>query len=306
MKLLTYRPQGTSDTTLGVLDPAGDRLVDIAASERAAAVSLPFAARSMLSLIESGEAGLAALRGLLAHPAAQRVPLASVHVCAPIPRLPRNVYCVGWNYLDHFNEGAAHRKTPVDLPDHPAFFTKASNSINGPTDPIPYDAKVSEKIDWECELALVIGRRGRNIPEAEAMAYVFGYTVVNDVTARDMQRYHGNQWFKGKSLDGSCPMGPVIVTADAIAPESLDICTRVNGEVKQQSSTRHLYFKLPRLIAELSLGLTLEPGDVISTGTPQGVGYARTPPEFLKPGDLLETEVEGIGILRNPIVAVAH
>jgi 2-keto-4-pentenoate hydratase/2-oxohepta-3-ene-1,7-dioic acid hydratase in catechol pathway len=213
---------------------------------------------------------------------------------------------VGWNYLDHFNEGAAHRKTPVDLPEHPAFFTKAANSINGPTDPIPFDPRVSEKIDWECELAVVIGRRGRNIPEAEAMSHVFGYTVVNDVTARDMQRYHGNQWFKGKSLDGSCPMGPVIVTADALAPEALAISTRVNGQFKQQSSTQHLYFKLPRLIAELSLGLTLEPGDVISTGTPQGVGYARTPPEFLKPGDILETEVEGIGVLRNPIVAVAH
>lgn len=306
MKILTYRPLAASSMTLGVLDEAASAVIDVAATARAASVTLPFAPDSMLSLIDSGEAGLAALRTLVAHASAQRLALASVHVCAPIPKLPRNVYCVGWNYLDHFNEGAAHRKTPVDLPEHPAFFTKASNSINGPTDPIPFDAQVSDKIDWECELALIIGRRGRNIPESDAMSYVFGYTVLNDVTARDMQRYHGNQWFKGKSLDGSCPMGPVIVTADALAPEDLAISTRVNGEFKQQSSTRHLYFKLPRLIAELSLGLTLEPGDVISTGTPQGVGYARTPPEFLKPGDVLETEVEGIGILRNPIVAVAH
>jgi len=305
MKILTFRPQASAPMTLGVLDDDGRTVVDVAATAAAIGAPLPFAADSMLSLIDSGEAGLGALRALVAHGSARRVALGDIHVCAPIPRLPRNVYCVGWNYLDHFNEGAAHRKTPVDLPEHPAFFTKASNSINGPTDPIPFDARVSDKIDWECELALIIGRRGRNIPESEAMSYVFGYTVLNDVTARDMQRYHGNQWFKGKSLDGSCPMGPVIVTADALAPEDLAISTRVNGEYKQQSSTRHLYFKLPRLIAELSLGLTLEPGDVISTGTPQGVGYARTPPEFLKPGDLLETEVEGIGILRNPIVAVA-
>ena len=133
------------------------------------------------------------------------------------------------------------------------------------------------------------------------MKHVFGYAVINDVTARDIQRRH-NQWFKGKSLDGSCPMGPWIVTADAIKdPGSLRVRTRVNGAVKQDSNTRHLYFKLPRIIAELSLGLTLEPGDIIATGTPSGVGYARTPPEFLRPGDVLETEVEGIGVLRNRI-----
>jgi 2-keto-4-pentenoate hydratase/2-oxohepta-3-ene-1,7-dioic acid hydratase in catechol pathway len=287
-----------------VLAATGKDLIDLAARAKAAGATLPFDGTSMQSLIDAGPAGLAAVVSLVTHKAATGTPLAGVHLCAPLPRLLRNVYCVGWNYLDHFNEGAAHRKTAVDLPEHPAFFTKASNSINGPYDPIPFNAAVSEKIDWECELGLVIGKRGRNIPEAQAMSYVFGYTVINDVTARDMQRYHGNQWFKGKSLDGSCPMGPGIVTADSIAPEALDLWTRVNGVVKQESNTRHLFFKLPRLIAELSLGLTLEPGDVISTGTPQGVGYARTPPEFLKPGDVLETEVAGVGVLRNPIVAV--
>jgi 2-keto-4-pentenoate hydratase/2-oxohepta-3-ene-1,7-dioic acid hydratase in catechol pathway len=304
MKLYTYKTAAGAASTVGVLDADGIHLVDAAATAAAAGMALPFDPTSMQSLIDSGAPGLAAAAALAAHARAVRVPLSAVLPCAPLPRLRRNVYCVGWNYLDHFNEGAAHRKTAVELPDHPALFTKASNALNGPFDPIPYNAEVSDKIDWECEMGMIIGRRGRNIPEADAMSYVFGYTVLNDVTARDMQRYHGGQWFKGKSLDGSCPIGPCIVTADSIQPESLDIFTRVNGVVKQESNTRHLFFKLPRLISELSRGLTLEPGDLIATGTPQGVGYARTPPEFLKPGDILETEVQGIGVIRNPIVAV--
>lgn len=304
MKLYTYQAAGSAASTVGVLDADGVHLVDVAATAHAAGIALPFDPTSMQSLIDAGAPALAAVSALAVHAAALRVPLDAIALCAPIPRLRRNVYCVGWNYLDHFNEGAAHRKTAVELPDHPALFTKASNALNGPFDPIPFNAEVSESIDWECEMGMIIGRRGRNIPEADAMSYVFGYTVLNDVTARDMQRSHGGQWFKGKSLDGSCPIGPCIVIADSIAPEALDIFTRVNGVVKQASNTRHLFFKLPRLIAELSRGLTLEPGDLIATGTPQGVGYARTPPEFLRPGDILETEVQGIGVIRNPIVAV--
>jgi 2-keto-4-pentenoate hydratase/2-oxohepta-3-ene-1,7-dioic acid hydratase in catechol pathway len=304
MKLYTYKATTGAASTVGVLAADGVHLVDLAATARAAGISLPFDPTCMQSLIDVGAEALSAVSVLATHAAALRVPLDGTTLCAPIPRLRRNVYCVGWNYLDHFNEGAAHRKTAVELPDHPALFTKASNALNGPFDPIPYNPEVSDRIDWECEMGMIIGRRGRNIPEAEAMSHVFGYTVLNDVTARDMQRYHGGQWFKGKSLDGSCPIGPCIVTADAIAPEALDIFTRVNGVVKQASNTRHLFFKLPRLIAELSRGLTLEPGDLIATGTPQGVGYARTPPEFLRPGDILETEVQGIGVIRNPIVAV--
>jgi 2-keto-4-pentenoate hydratase/2-oxohepta-3-ene-1,7-dioic acid hydratase in catechol pathway len=228
-------------------------------------------------------------------------PLDRVMLLAPIPRPRKNVFCVGWNYLDHFKEGEKTRTQKVELPAHPAFFSKAATAVTGPHDPIPFDPKVSEKIDWEVELGVIIGPGGRNIAEADAMRHVFGYTVVNDVSARDLQRRH-NQWFKGKSLDGSCPMGPWIVTADEVAdPNDLRVITRVNGVVKQDSSTSYFYFKLPRVVAELSLGLTLEAGDVIATGTPSGVGYARTPPEYLKPGDVLETEVVGIGLLRNKI-----
>jgi 2-keto-4-pentenoate hydratase/2-oxohepta-3-ene-1,7-dioic acid hydratase in catechol pathway len=148
---------------------------------------------------------------------------------------------------------------------------------------------------------VIVGPGGKNIAVDDAMRHVWGYTVMNDVTWRDIQRRHGGQWHKGKSLDGTCPMGPWIVTADSLACDDLRVACRVNGVVKQESSTRHMYFKVPRLIRDLSIGMTLEPGDIISTGTPEGVGYARTPPEFLKPGDLLETEVEGIGTLRNTV-----
>jgi 2-keto-4-pentenoate hydratase/2-oxohepta-3-ene-1,7-dioic acid hydratase in catechol pathway len=156
-------------------------------------------------------------------------------------------------------------------------------------------------LDWEVELGVVLGKAGKNIAEADALSYVFGYTVINDVTWRDIQRRHGGQWDKGKSLDGTCPMGPCIVTADALDPADLQVECRVSNVVKQQSSTKHLYFKIPRLIHDLSLGQTLEAGDIISTGTPEGVGFARKPPEWMHPGDLLETEIAGIGVMRNPI-----
>jgi 2-keto-4-pentenoate hydratase/2-oxohepta-3-ene-1,7-dioic acid hydratase in catechol pathway len=174
-------------------------------------------------------------------------------------------------------------------------------TVTGPYDNIPFHSKVSTSCDWEVELGVIIGTPGINITEADAMKHIWGYTVINDVSWRDLQRRHGGQWHKGKSLDGSCPMGPWIVTADAIDPTNLRVTCRVNGVTKQDSNTKFLYFKLPRLIADLSAGTTLEAGDIISTGTPEGVGFARNPPEFMKPGDLMETEIEGIGTLRNPI-----
>lgn len=165
------------------------------------------------------------------------------------------------------------------------------------------DPAVSERIDWEVELGVVIGKAGKNISHEQAMEHVWGYTVINDVSARDLQMRH-QQFFKGKALDGSCPMGPWIITSDELTdPHNLVVRLRVNGEIKQESNTNDLIFNIPTLIHVLSQGMTLEPGDIIATGTPAGVGFARTPQEFLRPGDLLETEVEGIGILRNPVVA---
>lgn len=295
MRLATFSPQSGGAPRLGMLRDS-EQVIDLTH----VGGNPPFDPTDMVSLIAGGEKALSWLRDIAAK-SKDVVLLSDVRLHAPIPRPRKNVFCVGWNYLDHFEEGAKARTQKVDLPAHPAFFSKAATSVTGPYDSIPFDAKVSAQVDWEVELGLVIGVGGKNITEGDAMRHVFGFTVINDVSARDIQRRH-NQWFKGKSLDGSCPMGPWIVTADAVNdPGNLRLRTRVNGAVKQDSNTSYLYFKLPRIIAELSLGLTLEPGDIIATGTPSGVGYARTPPEFLRPGDVLETEVEGIGLLRNRI-----
>jgi len=301
VRLLTFKPRRGGAPRLGVL-VADERVFDVAEAARRARQRLPFDASDMLSLIGSGRTGLAALRKLLRGRAAKGLVLGSLRLLAPIPRPRKNVFCVGWNYLEHFEEGAKARPHVQEMPAHPAFFTKAPTAVNGPYDAIPLHAGVTAKLDWEVELGVVIGRGGRNIAEADAMKHVYGYTVVNDVSAREVQRQHGQQWFKGKSLDGTCPMGPWIVTADEVPdPQVLSVTCRLNGVVKQDSNTRHMYFRIPRIIAELSAGLTLEPGDVISTGTPAGVGHARTPPEFMRAGDVLETEVEGIGALRNRI-----
>jgi 2-keto-4-pentenoate hydratase/2-oxohepta-3-ene-1,7-dioic acid hydratase in catechol pathway len=225
-----------------------------------------------------------------------------VRLLAPIPVPPRNVMCLGLNYIEHAEESYTAQGKDVTLPEVPIVFTKATTSVIGPYDPIPWDPAVSDKLDWEAELGVVIGRSGKNISEAEAMDYVFGYTVINDVSARDLQR-QGKQFFKGKSLDGSCPMGPWIVTADELSnPHALRITSRVNGRIKQDSDTGKMIFNVPAIIAYLSRGMTLLPGDIISTGTPSGVGFARTPPEFLRPGDLVECEVEQVGLIRNEVI----
>jgi 2-keto-4-pentenoate hydratase/2-oxohepta-3-ene-1,7-dioic acid hydratase in catechol pathway len=173
--------------------------------------------------------------------------------------------------------------------------------VVGPDEPVLFPSPHSEQLDWEAELAVVIGRGGRDIPEGDAMKSVFGYTCANDVSVRDVQRRHGGQWFKGKNFDTHLPMGPWIVTADDLDPSDLAIRSRVNGVGKQDSRTKFMVFKIPRLIAEISAGCTLWPGDMIITGTPAGVGFARTPPEYLKVGDVVEIEIEGIGVLRNTI-----
>lgn len=223
---------------------------------------------------------------------------------APIPRPRRNVFCVGWNYSEHFAEGAQFRQgasAPQEIPEYPALFSKNPATVTGPDAPVWFPAPHSEQLDWECELAVVIGRAGRDIPEQRASEHVFGYTCANDVSVRDVQRRHGGQWFKGKNFDSHLPLGPWIVTADELDPVALRIQTRVNGVTKQDSNTKFMVFKIPRLVREFSAGCTLEPGDLIITGTPEGVGFARKPPEFLKIGDTVEVEIEGIGVLRNTV-----
>jgi 2-keto-4-pentenoate hydratase/2-oxohepta-3-ene-1,7-dioic acid hydratase in catechol pathway len=295
MKLATFSPLPAGNPRPGLVIE-GKRVIDIPA-----ALGAVVDTATMLGIIRAGAPMLARLRDLAAGPSALAIDLADVKLHSPIPRPIKNIFCVGWNYLEHFDEGAKKLQDNRELPKHPVFFSKASTAMNGPYDNVPFDAGISTQMDWEAELGMIIGTTGKNIAEDDAMAHVFGYTVVNDVSWRDLQRRHGGQWHKGKSLDGTCPMGPWIVTADSIDPGNLRVTCRVNGVTKQDSNTKHLYFKLPRLIAELSAGMTLEAGDIISTGTPEGVGYARNPPEFMKPGDLLETEVENIGVMRNPI-----
>ena len=304
LRLATFAPKPGEAPRVGVLSP-DERLVDVGAAARAAGIPLSFDPSRMLSLVEAGAAALTEVRSLLARAPGGGPAAADVTLLAPIPSPRRNVFAVGWNYLEHFEEGRSLRDPNQQLPEHPVFFTKGTNAVNGPYDPIPYDPKVSTAIDWETELAVVVGRGGKNIPESQAMDHVFGFTVLNDTTARDLQqKTHGGQWFKGKSLDGHAPMGPWIVTAAGFDWEDQRLLTRVNGVVKQDGSTPQMYFKVPRLLAELSAGLTLEPGDILTTGTPPGIGHARKPPEYLRPGDVLESEISGIGILRNTIRAV--
>ena len=264
----------------------------------------------MVGLITLGDTGLNLIREALSAPhrelseSGALVDLEESRLLAPIPRPRKNVFCLGRNYAEHAAEStrAWGENAPPPPPQYPAIFTKAPTSVIGPYDEIPYDPNVTTELDWEVELAVVVGREGKNIKRPDAMSYIFGYMVLNDVSAREVQKRHGGQFFKGKSLDGTCPIGPWIVTTDEITdPSNLQLWTRVNGEVKQHDSTASLLLDVPGTIESLSLGLTLEPGDIIATGTPAGVGFARTPPEFLHPGDVVECEVEKIGIIRNRV-----
>lgn len=231
----------------------------------------------------------------------ERIPLKDCELRAPIPEPRRNVMCLGLNYADHAAESQGTTTDQVDLPRSPVVFTKATTTVTGPYADIPVDRRMTRRLDWEVELAFVIGRGGRFIARSEAMEHVFGYTIVNDLSARERQKHH-RQFFLGKSMDASCPMGPWITSADAVPdPHALAISSTVNGSVKQDSSTRNLIFDIPRIIEELSIVMTLLPGDIIATGTPAGVGFARTPPEYLHAGDVVECHIEGLGALRNTI-----
>lgn len=262
----------------------------------------------LLALIDQGDNGLDAIRHLLSSPTALSSSsairkLKELVVLPPLDPPRGNVLAIGRNYEKHAAESARAWGESVQLP---TVFTKAQTSLTGPFDDIVIDPAVSEQIDWEAELGVVIGRRGVNIKPSDAMGHVFGYTVINDVSARDIQNGWGGQFFKGKSLDASSPVGPWVVTADEIPdPQNLRVALRVNGETRQDGNTRDMINSVEQLIVWLSVGMTLLPGSLIATGTPDGVGFARTPPEFLKPGDVMETEVERVGQLRNRMVASA-
>jgi 2,4-diketo-3-deoxy-L-fuconate hydrolase len=274
-----------------------------AAGERRPGVIAGDVVRPFDPAVPSLEAFIAATAGQRAAAlAALGPPIAAASVALLAPLAPhKNVFCVGRNYLAHAEEGARALGTELKLPAVPTYFTKAPTAVAGPDTVLDLDGGISPQYDWECELAVIIGRTCKNVAEADAYDVVFGYSALNDVTARDLQRAHV-QWFKGKSLDHTCPLGPWIVDAAEIGdPQDLEIMLRVNGVEKQHSNTSMMIFNLRRIIADLSRGLTLEPGDIIASGTPEGVGFARTPPEFLKDGDVMEVEIEKIGILRNAV-----
>jgi acylpyruvate hydrolase len=237
-------------------------------------------------------AGVGAIQALRV--SAPEYPLDEVWRRAPLPR-PGKIVCVGLNYHDHCREQG------IDPPAYPMLFAKFANTVADPGEPV-LRPQATDKLDLECELAVIIGRRAARVPVAEALDHVFGYTIVNDVTARDLQR-EDRQWLRAKGWDGFAPMGPVVVTADELTDTSrLRIRSTVNGEAWQDSSTAEMIWDVPNLVAFISRSITLEPGDVIATGTPAGVGHFHDPPRYLADGDVMTCEIEGVGVLRNPVV----
>jgi 2-keto-4-pentenoate hydratase/2-oxohepta-3-ene-1,7-dioic acid hydratase in catechol pathway len=312
VKFVSFSTASIPKPHLGLVQ--GDEVLDIDLAAHALTVIGP---DQMQDLIEKYETWKLLLQSIFDKTAGRRfsevktfASIGAVHaidkieLVAPIPRPRKNIMCMGENYAEHARETAeAHGRT-ASQPEHAIIFTKAPTTANGPYGDIVIDPTVSEQVDWEVELGVIIGRTGKNIREEEALDYVFGYTVLNDVSARDLQFQH-KQYFKGKSIDGYCPMGPWIVTADEVAdPQQLPIRLRVNGVVKQDANTSMMIFSVRQIIAVLSRGMTLEAGDIIATGTPSGVGFARNPPEFLKAGDVVEAEIDGIGLMRNGVVQV--
>jgi 2-keto-4-pentenoate hydratase/2-oxohepta-3-ene-1,7-dioic acid hydratase in catechol pathway len=313
MRLLTFVKNNQS--RLGLIGPA-EHVIDLAELNRRylKAGAAPYLI-GMQAFIEAGgkalglakkaakyvagkdEDGLKKLRQ-----AGALLKLGQVKIVAPIPQPRKNVILLGVNYKEHIEEGARARSIELKYPEAPVFFTKPATAVIGHLGKVVHH-KATEKLDYEVELAVVMGKKGRDIPKDKVYDYIFGYTICLDMTARDLQRKHG-QWFKGKSLDTYCPLGPWIVHKSALPdPQSLRLVCRVNGEVMQDDKTSNMIFDIPTTIESLSQGMTLEPGEIVSTGTPSGVGFARVPPFFLKPGDKVEADIEGIGILQVEIAA---
>jgi len=293
MRLVTFS-DGTG-TRIGVHDTASGTIVDLAAATR-----LP---REMTAFVALGKKGLQRARRAVKS-GEGRLPLASVRLLAPFPRPAKNILCVGKNYHDHakeFHLSGVDATAKETIPEVPIMFTKWPNSVIGPGAAIPVANDYTDSTDYEGELAVVIGAGGRGIAAKDAYDHVYGYTIVNDVSARTLQNRH-RQWFLGKSLDGYCPMGPCLLTADEVKDAgTMHLVTRVNGEVRQDARVSQLIFDIPTLIETLSRVMTLEPGDIIATGTCAGVGIGFDPPRYLKKGDKVAITIDPIGTLENPV-----
>ncbi len=293
-RLVSYNYQG--DRQWGVLSADGDSIYSARDLEETYFIPL---AETMGEFIESGEDGLLNLAHALEMNEKDKVitPISLKDVRLEVPFHPRrNVLCIGKNYQAHVKE--FDQDVNAKNPDNPIFFTKATTSVIGPNEEINSHPSVTKEVDYEGELGVIIGKTCTNVAEEDAMKYVYGYTIINDVTARDLQKKH-LQWFRGKSLDTFCPMGPTVMIGDWPVP--FTIYTKVNDHLRQEGSTTDLIFSIPKLISILSDGMTLQPGDVIATGTPQGVGMGLNPPQFLKAGDVVEITIDPIGTLRNTV-----
>ncbi|MFZ1741795.1 MAG: fumarylacetoacetate hydrolase family protein [Pontixanthobacter sp.] len=302
MKLVTFRATIEAEARLGVL--IDDLIGDVQNLGKAAEVALP---SNMLDFIDLGPAGLKTLSDLVARaknamPVGVATPVANVTLLAPIPRPRKNIFGIGLNYVEHVAESSRTLDTASDLPKQPVIFSKPPTAVIGPDMPIIHRSDITQQLDWEVELAVIMGKTASRVDKNNALNYVFGYTLCIDMSARDCRR--AGQWIYSKGQDTYCPMGPCIVTADEVSdPQNLDLWLTVNNVEKQRSNTRYMLFKVDDLISDISQGITLEPGDIIATGTPAGVGAGRNPQEWLWPGDVIEAEVTGIGRLRHPVVA---
>ncbi|CAM4243255.1 fumarylacetoacetate hydrolase family protein [Kerstersia similis] len=301
MRLVTYRTEPAAAGRLGAI--VGDLVVDMELFGDVAGQPLP---DNMLDFIDLGPSAVKLTSRLLAEmegefPVGVALPLANVKLLAPIPRPRKNIFGIGLNYVEHVAESSRTLDTSKELPKEPVIFSKPPTSIIGPGDAIEHNKKITQQLDWEVELAAIIGTRATRVKKEDALNYVFGYSVMIDVSARDCRR--AGQWIYSKGQDTYAPFGPVIVTADEIPdPHVLDLSLTLNGVTKQSSNTRHMLFKVDTLIADISAAITLEPGDIIATGTPEGVGAGRSPQEWMWPGDVVHAVVEGIGELRHPVV----
>ena len=301
MRLVTFTLGSDNSARLGAI--VGDNVVELAPA-LAGRVTVP---DRMIDFITAGSGIHDAVRSALAD--TTRWPAGTAHrlsdVTLQAPLRPGKIIGVGLNYVEHVEESSRSLDTAKELPDRPVLFSKPATAVIGPEQPIRHNASLTAQLDWECELAVVIGRSALDVSESQALDYVFGYSIINDISARDQRR--GGQWFFSKGQDSYAPFGPMIVTADEIGdPHALQLRLTVNGDQRQNGNSRHMLFKIPTLIADITSGMTLEPGDVIATGSPQGVGAAMDPPTFLQPGDVVECTIEGIGTLRNPVAAVRN
>lgn len=302
MRLVTYRASIEAEARLGAI--VVDKVVDIEMLGAHLGHVLP---SSMLDFIDLGPDAVKHVAGLIESTKEDfaigvAVPLANVTLLAPIPRPRKNIFGIGLNYTEHVAESAKSLDTSADLPRQPVIFSKPPTTVIGPGEAVVHDRDITQQLDWEIELAAIIGVRAKSVAREHALAHVFGYTAIIDISARDCRR--AGQWIYSKGQDTYAPMGPCIVTADEIPdPQTLGLNLSVNGVEKQRSTTAYMLFKVDELIADISKGITLEPGDIIATGTPAGVGAGRTPQEWLWPGDVITAEVEKIGQMRHPVVA---